>query len=177
MQWGELLLRRQVITRLDPVGCGVSSGQETAHVPASGKLVSSRSGIGMTLHLWSADPQVFFGLGSTQDSLDRSGCPMHNRAGTCGSRHVGQPKRDIVKILAFAMGLLIAAVGTVGILAPSGLVWIANHSVAPVELYVIAAVRVAFGVLLISVAPGPERPRRSVLWVSSRSSPRLRPPL
>jgi len=75
------------------------------------------------------------------------------------------------------MGLLIAAVGTVGILAPSGLVWIANHSVAPVELYVIAAVRVAFGVLLISVAPGPERPRRSVLWVSSRSSPRLRPPL
>jgi hypothetical protein len=72
---------------------------------------------------------------------------------------VRQRKRDIVKTLAFAIGLLIAAVGTVGILAPSGLVWIANHSVAPVELYVIAAVRVAFGVLLISVAPASRAPK------------------
>jgi len=64
-----------------------------------------------------------------------------------------------VKTLAFAIGLLISGVGTVGILAPSGLVWIANHTVAPVELYVIAAVRVAFAVLLISVAPASRAPK------------------
>lgn len=64
-----------------------------------------------------------------------------------------------MKTLAFAIGLLISGVGTVGILAPSGLVWIANHTVAPVELYVIAAVRVAFAVLLISVAPASRAPK------------------
>jgi len=64
-----------------------------------------------------------------------------------------------VKTLAFAIGLFIAGFGTVGILAPTNLVWIARHSVAPVELYVIAAVRVAFGVLLISVAPASRAPK------------------
>jgi hypothetical protein len=71
---------------------------------------------------------------------------------------LGGAKGGIVKTLAFAIGLLIIGVGTVGILAPSGLVWIANHSVAPVELYVIAAIRVAFAVL-ISVAPASRAPK------------------
>jgi len=70
-----------------------------------------------------------------------------------------QRERDIVKTLAFVIGLCIVAVGAVGILAPSGLVWIAQHSVAPVDLYVIAAFRVAFGVLLIAVAPASRAPR------------------
>ncbi len=47
----------------------------------------------------------------------------------------------------------------VGILAPSGLVWIAHHADAPVDLYVIVAIRVAFSVLLLSVAPASRAPR------------------
>jgi hypothetical protein len=64
-----------------------------------------------------------------------------------------------VKTLAFVIGLLIAAFGTVGILAPSVLVWVAQHAVSPTQLYFIAAIRVAFGVLLISVASGSRAPK------------------
>jgi ABC-type multidrug transport system permease subunit len=64
-----------------------------------------------------------------------------------------------VKTLAFVMSLVIIAVGAVGILAPPALVWIAQHSLAPVELYAIAAVRVAFGLLLISVASASRVPK------------------
>jgi len=39
----------------------------------------------------------------------------------------------MVKALAFVFGLCIATVGAVGILAPSGLVWIAQHFVKPNE--------------------------------------------
>ena len=70
-----------------------------------------------------------------------------------------QRERDVVKTLAFVIGLLITAFGALGILAPSGLVWIAQHSVTPVQLYGIAAVRVAFGVLLISVAAASRAPK------------------
>ena len=59
-----------------------------------------------------------------------------------------------MKTLAFVIGLLIAAFGTVGILAPAGLIWVTHHAVSPAQLYFIAVVRVAFGVLLISVASG-----------------------
>ncbi len=58
-----------------------------------------------------------------------------------------------MKTLAFVIGLLIGAVGVIGIIAPSGLVWIAEHSVTSGAFYVIATVRIAFGLLLISVAP------------------------
>jgi hypothetical protein len=64
-----------------------------------------------------------------------------------------------VKTLAFVMSLVIIAVGAVGILAPLGIVWIAQHSLAPVELYSIAVVRVAFGMLLISVAFASRAPK------------------
>lgn len=64
-----------------------------------------------------------------------------------------------MKTLAFVIGLCIFAVGAVGILAPSALVWIAHHADAPVNLYVITAIRVAFGVLLLLVASGSRAPR------------------
>ncbi|MGD0887477.1 MAG: hypothetical protein ABSA46_21755 [Thermodesulfovibrionales bacterium] len=64
-----------------------------------------------------------------------------------------------MKTLAFVVSLVIIAVGAVGILAPPALVWIAQHSLAPVELYSIAAVRVAFGLLLISVASASRAPK------------------
>jgi len=64
-----------------------------------------------------------------------------------------------VKTLAFVIGLLIVAVGAVGIIAPSGLVWIAEHSVTSGAFYVIATVRVAFGLVLISVASVSRAPK------------------
>ena len=54
-----------------------------------------------------------------------------------------------MKNLAFGMALLILTFGAVGILVPSGLVWIAQHSVTSGVFYVVATVRVAFGFILI----------------------------
>ena len=64
-----------------------------------------------------------------------------------------------MKTVAFVMSLFIIAVGAAGILAPSALVWMAKHSLAPVELYSVATIRVAFGLLLISVAPASRAPK------------------
>jgi hypothetical protein len=64
-----------------------------------------------------------------------------------------------VKTLAFVVGLCISAVGAVGILAPSDLVWLAQHFVTSGAFYVIAAVRIAFGLILISVASASRAPK------------------
>jgi hypothetical protein len=64
-----------------------------------------------------------------------------------------------VKTLAFVFGLCISAVGAVGILAPFGLVWLAQHFVTSGAFYIIATVRIAFGVILISVASASRAPR------------------
>lgn len=64
-----------------------------------------------------------------------------------------------MKTLAFVMSLVIIAVGALGIFAPPALVWIAKYSLAPLELYSIAAIRVAFGLLLFSVASTSRAPK------------------
>jgi hypothetical protein len=64
-----------------------------------------------------------------------------------------------VKNLAFVVALLILAVGTVGLFVPSSLVWIAQHSVTSGAFYVIATARVAFGLVLISVASVSRAPK------------------
>jgi hypothetical protein len=64
-----------------------------------------------------------------------------------------------VKTVAFVIGLFVATVGVVGIIAPSGLVWIAEHSVTSGAFYVIATVRVAFGLILIWVASVSRAPK------------------
>ncbi|MDQ3584071.1 MAG: hypothetical protein M3495_21855 [Pseudomonadota bacterium] len=64
-----------------------------------------------------------------------------------------------MKTLAFVFGLCISAVGAVGILAPSGLVWLAQHFVTPGAFYVVATVRITFGLILISVAPDSRAPK------------------
>jgi hypothetical protein len=64
-----------------------------------------------------------------------------------------------VKDLAFVVALLILGVGAVGILVPSGLIWIAQHSVTSGAFYVIAMVRIAFGIVLISVASVSRAPK------------------
>jgi uncharacterized membrane protein len=64
-----------------------------------------------------------------------------------------------VKTLAFVIGLLIIAVGAVGIFAPSSLLWIAQRPVTSVELYIIAAGRVVIGLLLLVVASASRAPK------------------
>jgi hypothetical protein len=64
-----------------------------------------------------------------------------------------------MKTLAFVMGLCIASFGVVGMIAPSGLVWIAEHSASSAVFYVVATVRVAFGLILISVAAVSRAPK------------------
>lgn len=64
-----------------------------------------------------------------------------------------------MKNLAFVLALLVLALGVVGIVMPSGLVWIARHSVTSGAFYVIAVVRVSFGLILISVASASRAPR------------------
>jgi hypothetical protein len=66
---------------------------------------------------------------------------------------------DVVNKLAFVLGGCIAAVGIGGLVAPSGLVWIARHSVTSGAFYLIAAVRVAFGLVLVSAASASRAPR------------------
>jgi hypothetical protein len=68
-------------------------------------------------------------------------------------------ERRAVKTLAFVIALSIMAVGAIGIFTPSGLVWIARHSITAGELYFFAGFRVAFGVLLLSVASASRAPR------------------
>ena len=64
-----------------------------------------------------------------------------------------------MKTLAFVVGLCICAVGIIGVAAPSVLVSLAQHFVTAGPFYVVAAVRVAFGILLISVAATTRSPR------------------
>jgi hypothetical protein len=64
-----------------------------------------------------------------------------------------------MKTLAFSVALAIMAVGTVGILVPAGLVWIAQHVKSPGAFYIIATVRVVFGLVLISVASFSRAPK------------------
>jgi len=66
-----------------------------------------------------------------------------------------------VQTLAFMFGLSIMVVGAVGILAPPGLVWIARHFVASgaFAFYLLAMARIAFGLVLISVASASRAPR------------------
>jgi len=72
---------------------------------------------------------------------------------------VGSTEEDVVKTLAFVFGLCISAVGAVGILAPSGLVWLAQHFATSGAFYVIATLRIAFGLILISVASASRAPK------------------
>ena len=64
-----------------------------------------------------------------------------------------------MKNLAFVFSICIATFGVVGILSPSGLIWVAQHSVTSGVFYLIATVRVAFGLVLISVASASRAPK------------------
>jgi uncharacterized membrane protein YidH (DUF202 family) len=57
------------------------------------------------------------------------------------------------------MTLVIMAVGAVGVVVPSGLVWIAQHSLTSGAFYVIAIARIALGLVLIAVASVSRAPK------------------
>jgi hypothetical protein len=64
-----------------------------------------------------------------------------------------------VKTLAFVFGFCILAVGAVGVVAPTTLFWIAQHFVTSGPFYALAVIRVAFGLVLISVASESRAPK------------------
>ena len=64
-----------------------------------------------------------------------------------------------MKVVAILAGALIAAIGIVGVAMPPVLLDLARSLQTSAALYVIVAVRVAFGALLIFVAPVSRMPR------------------
>src|SRR5262245_38758513 len=65
----------------------------------------------------------------------------------------------LARLLATVMGSLIAALGAVGIAAPSALLELGRSMQTPSSLYAVAAVRVTFGAVLIWVASVSRVPR------------------
>jgi hypothetical protein len=61
--------------------------------------------------------------------------------------------------LAFVIALVLLAMGLAGIVAPSSLLWVGRHSLAPGAFYLIAAIRIVFGVALVFAAPTSRMPR------------------
>jgi hypothetical protein len=62
-------------------------------------------------------------------------------------------------ILAAVLGVAIAVLGVVGIATPSVLLEFGQSLQTPGTLYIVAAVRIMFGVVLILAAPGSRMPR------------------
>lgn len=63
-----------------------------------------------------------------------------------------------MKILVVLISLLIAAIGILGVVAPAMPVQFAQSLLSPGALYIVAAVRISFGLLLVWVASGSRAP-------------------
>jgi hypothetical protein len=57
-----------------------------------------------------------------------------------------------VKILAIAIGLVIGVIGLVGVVSPSFILEFGRSLLTPIALYVVAALRICIGVVLVRVA-------------------------
>jgi hypothetical protein len=64
-----------------------------------------------------------------------------------------------MKILALAIGVLMISLGLTGLVWPEGLVRIGHYSFTQTGLYVIAALRIAIGLVLFLAATGSRAPR------------------
>lgn len=64
-----------------------------------------------------------------------------------------------MRMLAAAMGLIIAVVGGVGVVAPSVLLEFGRALQTPDTFYVVTGIRVIFGAILVWVASGSRMPR------------------
>ncbi len=60
--------------------------------------------------------------------------------------------------VALVLSLCIAALGAFGLASPSRLIGVVRHVQTPTGLYVVAAIRVVFGVALVLAAPGSRAP-------------------
>lgn len=77
-----------------------------------------------------------------------------------GSTLGGELRRmKLPKVLATIMGALVATIGVVGIVVPATLLEFGQSLQTPSALYVVAAIRVLFGALLIWVASTSRMPR------------------
>jgi uncharacterized membrane protein YidH (DUF202 family) len=63
-----------------------------------------------------------------------------------------------MKVLAMALGLVVAAFGVLGVAAPTVLLEFGRSLQTSNALYIVAAVRVMFGVILLRVAPASRTP-------------------
>jgi hypothetical protein len=83
-------------------------------------------------------------------------------AGLVSARRLAETSRRLkdgnVKSLVMIIGLLIAAMGILRIAAPSVPFEFARSLPTPSALYIVAGVRVCFGLLLVWVAPGSRAP-------------------
>ena len=64
-----------------------------------------------------------------------------------------------MSLVALLVGLFIIAMGILGVVAPHGLLGAVQSLLTPLGLYLVAALRVVFGVVLILVAPSSRTPR------------------
>jgi uncharacterized membrane protein len=64
-----------------------------------------------------------------------------------------------MQLLALLVALLISLVGLTGIVSPETLASLGRHALTPVGLYVIAAVRIGIGIILLLAAPVSRAPR------------------
>ena len=62
-------------------------------------------------------------------------------------------------VVAMALAAIIAVYGAFGVMAPSAFLNFASSLISPIALYVVAAVRIIFGALLLSVASVSRMPR------------------
>ncbi len=63
-----------------------------------------------------------------------------------------------MKVLAIAIGLVIGAIGLVGVVAPSIILEFGRSLLTPAALYAVAALRIGIGVVLVRVAPDSRLP-------------------
>jgi hypothetical protein len=65
----------------------------------------------------------------------------------------------VANLLAMALGFVVAAIGVLGLAAPSVLFEFGRTLQSPSVLYVVAAVRIAFGAILLCAAADSRTPR------------------
>lgn len=66
---------------------------------------------------------------------------------------------NAMKTIAFAMAVVIVVFGGLCILAPPAPIWVAQHVASPFMFCVVGAIRIAFGLILISVARASRFPK------------------
>ncbi len=64
-----------------------------------------------------------------------------------------------MKLLGFVVGVLILAVGVVGVVAPYRLLAVSEYTVTPRGLYVVGAVRVIIGLVVLQVSSRSRAPK------------------